>query len=91
MIGAKFQTPGNLAKSIAIEAGELLECFQWQEDKWDLDAVKEEMADVYIYLLYLSVALNVSLNEIASKKIEINRIKYPVAKSKGNADKYKKL
>ena len=88
---AQFHTPGNLAKSISIEAAELLECFQWREDKWALEAVKEEMADIYIYLLYLSHALKLDLNEIVLRKMEINNVRYPVAKSKGKADKHTTL
>ena len=45
----KFHTPANLAKSISIEANELLECFQWSETEFDLNAVKEELADVIVY------------------------------------------
>ena len=47
----QFHTPANLAKSISIEASELLECFQWSEDDYDLEHVKEELADVMVYCL----------------------------------------
>ena len=50
---AQFHTPANLAKSISIEANELLECFQWSDENYDLDAVKEELADVIVYCVDL--------------------------------------
>ena len=49
----QFHTPDNLAKSISIEAGELLECFQWEPDRYEHRAVCEELADVMIYCMQL--------------------------------------
>ena len=60
--------PENLAKSISIEAGELLECFQWDGNNFDLDEVREELADVFIYCAQLSIALDLDLIEIAKDK-----------------------
>ena len=86
----QFHSPENLAKSIAIEAGELLECFQW-DNNYDLNAVTDEMADVLAYLINMADRLNVDLIDITDKKIDRNALKYPVDKSKGKSDKYDKL
>lgn len=83
----KFHTPENLAKSISIEAGELLEHFQWGKG-YNLDEVAEELADVLIYCMYMADALDLDIKEIILNKMEKNAIKYPVDKSKGNAKKY---
>ncbi len=87
---SQFHSPENLAKSISIEAGELLECFQWNSE-FDLEDLTDEMADVYIYLLDLADRIGVDLIDIADKKMDKNAIKYPVEKSKGKSDKYNKL
>lgn len=86
----QFHSPENLAKSIAIEAGELLECFQWNNE-CNLEDVTDEMADVYVYLLDLSNKLGIDLIEIANKKMSKNEAKYPVEKAKGKSTKYDKL
>ena len=85
----QLHSPENLAKSIAIEAAELLECFQWDND-YDLEAVCDEMADVYVYLLQMADKINVDLVDIADKKMDKNALKYPVDKAKGNSTKYNK-
>lgn len=87
----KFHSPANLSKSISIEANELLECFQWNEEDYDLNAVKEEMADVILYSLQMAQVLNLDPIEICKEKMKKNSKKYPVEKSKGNAIKYDKL
>ena len=87
----KFHTPGNLAKSIAIEAGELLECFQWSEDNYDLQHVKEELADVMIYCPQMADKLGVDTDEIVDMKMTMNENKYSVEKAKGKSDKYTDL
>lgn len=87
----QFHSPENLAKSVAIESGELLECFQWNNDDFDKEAVCDEMADVFVYLLDLANKLDVDLIEIADKKMDKNAKKYPVEKAKGKSDKYDKL
>ena len=83
----KFHTPENLAKSISIEAAELLEHFQWGKN-YDIVEVSEELADVLIYCIYLADSLNVDVKEIILNKMDKNATKYPVDKSKGNSKKY---
>lgn len=87
----QFHTPANLAKSIAIESGELLECFQWNEDEFDLAQVKEELADVLNYCMRLASVLDLDVRQIVLDKIEKNRAKYPVEKAKGRSVKYDRL
>lgn len=87
----KFHSPSNLAKSIVIEASELLECFQWSDDQYDLNQVKEELADVLVYCRNLLDKLNLDEDEIVNSKMDQNEAKYPVSKAKGKADKYNKL
>lgn len=86
----QFHSPANLAKSIAIESGELLECFQWNDD-FDKKEVCEELADVVNYAILLADKLGVSLEDIVMQKLEENSKKYPVNKSKGNSKKYTEL
>lgn len=83
----KFHTPDNLAKSISIEAAELLEHFQWGKE-YDTNGVAEELADVLIYCIYMADAMDFDIREIILDKMKKNRIKYPIDKSKGNALKY---
>ena len=87
----KFHTPANLAKSISIEANELLECFQWSETEYDLEHVKEELADVMVYCQDLLDKLGLDADEIVNAKMDKNEAKYPVEKAKGNAAKYDQL
>ena len=87
----QFHTPENLAKSICIEAAELLECFQWSNDEYNLESLKEELADVLIYCLQLSIALKLDPIEIIENKMIKNAKKYPVSKAKGVSTKYDKL
>ena len=86
----QFNTPENLAKSIAIEAGELLECFQWNSN-YDKDEVCEELADVFTYCIQMAMKLGVDPEEIILKKLDKTRKKYPVDKAKGVSTKYNKL
>ena len=86
----QFHSPGNLAKSISIEAGELLECFQWGND-CDKEAVCEELADVLTYCIMLADKLNVNIEDIVLDKLEKTKKKYPVDKAKGISTKYDKL
>jgi len=86
----QFHTPKNLAISIAVEAAELLELFQWT-DELPADkrtAVAEEIADIYIYLVTLAHDLCISIEGAVEDKLEKNGQKYPVSKSYGNAKKY---
>ena len=78
----QFHSPVNLAKSIAIEAAELLECYQWN-DQADPQAVEEELADVLNYCLQMASKLGLDPIEIVRKKMKKNAVKYPVEKSKG--------
>ena len=87
----QYHTPSNLAKSISIEANELLECFQWNDTEYDLEAVKEELADVMNYCLQMSQVLDVDPIEIINSKMDKNALKYPVEKAKGKSTKYNKL
>ena len=87
----QFHSPANLAKSISIEANELLECFQWDEQNYNLNDVKEELADVIIYCQDLCNKLNVDPDEIVISKMTKNAAKYPVEKAKGSSKKYNKL
>ena len=87
----QFHSPANLAKSISIEANELLECFQWDEENYDINKVKEELADVLVYCRNMLDKLNLDEDEIVNAKMEQNEKKYPVDKAKGKADKYNKL
>ena len=87
----QFHSPVNLSKSISIEAGELLECFQWSNDKYDVEEVKEELADVLNYCLQMCNVLNVDPIEILNNKMDKTEKEYPVEKAKGVSTKYKKL
>lgn len=87
----QFHTPGNLARSVSIEAGELLECFQWNDNEYNLKHVKEELADVMIYCQQLADKLGLDDDEIILEKMAMNEKKYPVEKAKDNAKKYTEL
>lgn len=86
----QFHSPENLAKSISIEAGELLECFQWNNN-YNKEELCEELADVFNYCFQLADKLEVNPTEIILQKIEKTRKKYPIEKSKGVSTKYNKL
>ena len=88
---SQFHTPSNLAKSIAIEAAELLECFQWSEEEYDLQHVKEELADVLVYCQDMLDSLGLDVDEVVNMKMDQNERKYPVEKARGNSLKYDKL
>lgn len=87
---AQFHSPENLAKSIVIEAAELLETFQWNQDV-EVDRVRDELADVLTYCILLSDSYGFDLEEIILKKLELSRTKYPVDRSFGNSAKYDRL
>lgn len=86
----KFNTPENVAKSISIEAAELLECYQWNSNA-NIDEVKEELADVLNYSLLMCSQLGLDPEQIVLDKMEKTRLKYPIEKCKGKSDKYTKL
>ncbi len=95
----QFHRPKDLAISIVLEAAELLEEFQWKTDEevrkylagGGLGPVREELADVVIYLLLMSHDLGIDLLAAVKDKIRKNEEKYPVSKAKGSAKKYDKL
>jgi len=94
----QFHSPKNLASALAVEAAELLEPFQWLTEEQSrnltekqVNAVKGELADVFIYLIRLSDKLGMDLIEAATEKIRVNAEKYPVEKSKGSSVKYTNL
>jgi len=94
----QFHSPKNLATALSVEAAELLEHFQWltedqsrsvPDDK--REAIAEEIADVFLYLLQLSDKLGIDLVQAAQKKMQTNAIKYPVERAKGKSKKYSEL
>lgn len=87
----QFHAPENLAKSIVIEAAELLECFQWSGTDYDLEHVKEELADVIVYCQNLLDKLGLDVDDIVNSKMSKNEAKYPVEKARGRAAKYDEL
>lgn len=87
----QFHSPANIAKSIVIEAAELLECFQWDEEGFDIQHVKEELADVVVYCQDMLDKLGLDVDEIVNMKMAQNEAKYPVEKAKGSAAKYNEL
>lgn len=87
---AQFHTPANLAKSISIEAAELLECFQWDDDG-DEARVREELADVLTYCLMLADRIGADPDDIVLAKLAQTRRKYPVDKARGRSQKYDAL
>lgn len=86
----QFHSPSNLAKSICIESAELLECFQWG-DEYDIEKVKEELADVLVYCRNMLDKLDLDEDEIVNAKMDQNEKKYPVDKAKGKSEKYDRL
>jgi len=95
----QFHSPRNLISALNVEAGELLELFQWESanhvvdvnDPQTREKVEEEIADVFIYLLRIADKLDVQLEDVALAKIKKNAEKYSVEKSKGKAVKYTEL
>ena len=87
----QFHTPANLAKSISIEANELLECFQWNDENYDLEAVKEELADVIVYCVDMLEKLHLDVDEIINAKMAKNEAKYLIEKARGVSTKYTNL
>ena len=87
----QFHSPANLAKSISIEANELLECFQWSDTQYDINEVKDELADVIVYCVDMLQKLDLDADEIVNSKMDKNEAKYPVDKAKGLSLKYTQL
>ncbi len=86
----QFHSEENLAKSIAIESGELLECYQWQP-AIDHDEVAAELADILTYCYLLAQKLGLEPNALILNKLETTRRKYPAEKARGTSAKYDKL
>lgn len=87
---AQFHTPENLAKSVSIEAAELLECFQWSPD-FDPHAVRDELADALTYCVLLADRLGLDADQIVLDKLATTKAKYPVEKSRGRSTKYDQI
>jgi dCTP diphosphatase len=94
----QFHSPKNLSMALSVEVAELVEEFQWLTEDQSaslsadkLSKVKDELGDIFIYLVRLSSKLNIDLISAANEKIQKNDIKYPVEKAKGNAKKYTEL
>lgn len=87
----QFHTPSNLAKSISIEANELLECFQWNDTEFNRENVLDELADVTNYCIQMAQVLGVDLIDVVNTKMDKTEKKYPVEKAKGVSTKYDKL
>ena len=87
----KYHSPVNLAKSISIEANELLECFQWSDNDFNLQHVKEELADVLVYCRNMLDKLSLDEDAIVNAKMDRNEANYHIEKDKGKSDKYNKL
>ena len=87
----QFHSPANLAKSISIEANELLECFQWSDTDYDINHVQEELADVLVYCRNMLDKPGLDEDEIVNAKMDKNEAKYPVEKSRGSNKKYTEL
>jgi NTP pyrophosphatase (non-canonical NTP hydrolase) len=87
---SQFHTPENLAKSISIEAGELLECFQWGAVP-EITQLRDELADVLTYCILLADQLGLDPEQIILHKLEKSRVKYPIEKSRGKSTKYDRL
>jgi NTP pyrophosphatase (non-canonical NTP hydrolase) len=89
---AKFHNSKDLALAINIETSELLELFLWkQPGEVEKIKVEEEVADIFAYLLLFAEKYKIDLHQSLLKKIELNREKYPIQKSKGISTKYNKL
>jgi dCTP diphosphatase len=86
----QFHTAENLSKSIAIEAAELLECFQWSNEG-DRSQVREELADVLTYCLLLADRIGADPEELVLEKLQATSAKYPVEKARGRSTKYDRL
>jgi len=93
-----FHTPKNLAMALSVEAAEVLEHFQWltPEASMQLDpetraGVREELADVLLYLVRLADRLEVDLIDAAHDKMRVNALRYPVERARGRSRKYDRL
>ncbi len=85
---SQFHTGENLAKSLVIEAGELLEVFQYSDKEKSVDKVKEELADVFMYAMLLADRYHLDIDQIINEKMDSNEKKYPAEMVKGSSKKY---
>lgn len=85
---SQFHTGENLAKSLMIEAGELLEVFQWSDKEKSVEKVKEELADVFMYAMLMADCYHLDIDQIINEKMDQNEKKYPAALVKGSSKKY---
>lgn len=85
---SQFHTGENLAKSLVIEAGELLEVFQYGKEEKSVDKVKEELADVFMYAMLMADRYHLDIDQIVNEKMDSNEKKYPAEKVKGSSKKY---
>lgn len=95
---AQFHSPKNLAEALSVEASELLEIFLWKSaekskelDEDEIQQVKNEIADIFIFLTYLCHHFGIDLLASVNEKIQKNSLKYPVSKAKGSSKKYDQL
>ena len=95
----KYHTPKNLSMALSVEVSELLEIFQWMTDNEILEkindkdfkgSISDEIADIFLYLIRIAEKLDINIEKSVLKKLEKNKIKYPVKLSKDNAIKYNK-
>jgi NTP pyrophosphatase (non-canonical NTP hydrolase) len=94
----RFHSPKNLASALIVEAGELLEHFQWMTEEQSralaperLEAVRSEVADVLLYLVQLCNVLGIDPVKAAQDKLAANAARYPVEKARGNSRKHEEL
>lgn len=91
----QFHSPKNLAMAMIVEAGELVEHFQWMTEQQSRELtpekkelVAQEIADTFVYLLRIAEVLDIDIIEAANSKLELNAKKYPVDKARGSNAKY---
>jgi NTP pyrophosphatase (non-canonical NTP hydrolase) len=89
----QFQSTKDLLIGLSIEVAELQEIFLWnkENDSVNVEEVKHELADIFIFLVYISEKYKIDLEKAVEEKIEIHKLHYPVKKSKGKNTKYNKL
>lgn len=87
---AQFHSPENLSKSIAVEAGELLQHFQWGAEV-ERETILGELADVLTYCYLLADRLGADPEQIILDKLEVTRDKYPVERARGRSTRYDQL
>jgi dCTP diphosphatase len=92
----QFHSVKNLTMALSVESSELLEIFQWVSEEESnltsnsdrLSKTKDEIADIFVYLVRIADRLNIDIEEAVRHKMDKNMVKYPIEKSKGNSKKY---